>query len=58
MEAKLSPYPFANFAIVLAVAHDKFKSLSEEMIRSYGKNNHILYDIKYLLKPNESDGRL
>jgi len=45
-------------AIVLAVAHDKFKSLSEEMIRSYGKNNHILYDIKYLLKPNESDGRL
>jgi len=45
-------------AIVLAVAHDKFKSLSEEMIRSYGKNNHILYDIKYLLKPNESNGRL
>ena len=45
-------------AIVLAVAHDKFQSLSEEMIRSYGKNNHILYDIKYLLKPNESDGRL
>ena len=45
-------------AIVLAVAHDKFKSLSEEIIRSYGKNNHILYDIKYLLKPNESDGRL
>jgi len=44
-------------AIVLAVAHDKFKSLSEEIIRSYGKNNHILYDIKYLLKPNESDGR-
>jgi len=45
-------------AIVLAVAHDKFKSLSEKLIRSYGKNNHILYDIKYLLKPNESDGRL
>jgi len=45
-------------AIVLAVAHDKFQSLSEEMIRSYGKNKHILYDIKYLLKPNESDGRL
>jgi len=45
-------------AIILAVAHDKFKSLSEKLIRSYGKNNHILYDIKYLLKPNESDGRL
>ena len=45
-------------AIVLAVAHDKFKLLSEELIRSYGKSNHILYDIKYLLKQNESDGRL
>ena len=45
-------------AIVLAVAHDKFKLLSEELIRSYGKSNHILYDIKYLLKSNESDGRL
>ena len=45
-------------AIILAVAHDKFKLLSENLIRSYGKSNHILYDIKYLLKSNESDGRL
>ena len=45
-------------AIVLAVAHDEFKLLSKDLIRSYGKSNHILYDIKYLLKSNESDGRL
>jgi len=45
-------------AIVLAVAHDEFKLLSKDLIRSYGKTNHILYDIKYLLKSNESDGRL
>ena len=45
-------------AIVLAVAHDQFKLLSEDLIRSYGKSNHILYDIKYLLKSNETDGRL
>jgi len=44
--------------IILAVAHDEFKLLSENNIRSYGKSNHILYDIKYLLKLNESDGRL
>jgi len=44
--------------IILAVAHDEFKLLSENNIRSYGKSNHILYDIKYLLKSNESDGRL
>jgi len=45
-------------AIVLAVAHDELKSLSAGQIRSYGKENHILYDIKYLVKANESDGRL
>ena len=45
-------------AILLVVAHDEFKTLSEEHIRSYGKDNHVLYDVKYLLKINESDGRL
>ena len=45
-------------AIVLAVAHDEFKKLSESQIREYGKDKHVLYDIKYLLKANESDGRL
>jgi len=45
-------------AIVLAVAHEEFKKLSEDQIRAFGKSNHILYDIKYLLKANESDGRL
>jgi len=45
-------------AIVLAVAHDEFKALSEDQIRAFGKVNHVLYDIKYLLKANESDGRL
>ena len=45
-------------AIVIAVAHNEFKSLTESQIRAYGKDNHILYDIKYLLEKNESDGRL
>ena len=45
-------------AIIIAVAHDEFKLLTEKQIRSYGKNNHILYDIKYLLKASETDGRL
>jgi UDP-N-acetyl-D-glucosamine/UDP-N-acetyl-D-galactosamine dehydrogenase len=45
-------------AILLAVAHDEFKVLSVEQIRAYGKDSHVLYDIKYLLKVNESDGRL
>ena len=45
-------------AIIIAVAHDEFKLLSEKQIRALGKDNHVLYDIKYLLKTNESDGRL
>ena len=45
-------------AILLAVAHDEFKALTVEQIRAYGKDNHVLYDIKYLIKANESDGRL
>jgi UDP-N-acetyl-D-glucosamine/UDP-N-acetyl-D-galactosamine dehydrogenase len=45
-------------AILLAVAHDEFKTLTVEQIRAYGKDNHVLYDIKYLIKANESDGRL
>ena len=45
-------------AILLAVAHDEFKQLSLEQIKAFGKDNHVLYDIKYLLKANEVDGRL
>ena len=44
--------------IVLAVAHDKFSALSLEKIKSFGKQNHVLYDVKYLLKAHEVDGRI
>ena len=44
--------------IVLAVAHDEFNALSIEQIKSFGKENHVLYDIKYLLKAHEVDGRV
>ena len=45
-------------AIILAVAHDEFKRLSLDEIKSFGKDIHVLYDIKYLLDVNEVDGRL
>jgi UDP-N-acetyl-D-glucosamine/UDP-N-acetyl-D-galactosamine dehydrogenase len=45
-------------AILLAVAHDEFKELSLGQIKAFGKDNHVLYDIKYLLDANEVDGRL
>ena len=45
-------------SIVLAVAHDEFKQISLEKIQSFGKNIYVLYDVKYLFKKNETDGRL
>ena len=45
-------------AIVLAVAHDIICNYSVGQIKNFGKDNHVLYDIKYLLKSNEVDGRL
>ena len=45
-------------AIILAVAHDQFKELGADKLRSFGKEQHILYDIKYILNANQVDGRL
>lgn len=44
--------------IILAVAHQKFKEMGPESIRSLGKKGHILYDLKYILPTSESDIRL
>ncbi len=45
-------------AIVLAVSHKKFKEMDAVSIKAFGKPNHVLYDIKYLLNAEEVDGRL
>jgi UDP-N-acetyl-D-glucosamine/UDP-N-acetyl-D-galactosamine dehydrogenase len=44
--------------IILAVAHDEFQKLPVKRIKSFGKENYVLYDIKYLLREDEVDGRL
>jgi len=44
--------------IVLAVNHDQFKKLTLEELRSFGKENYVLYDIKYILRADQVDGRL
>tara|TARA_B100000780_G_scaffold67096_1_gene44295 strand:+ start:1587 stop:2864 length:1278 start_codon:yes stop_codon:yes gene_type:complete len=53
-----TPFTEKYDAIVLAVNHDQFKDLTLDQLKSYGKEDHVLYDIKYLLDPLESDGRL
>ena len=45
-------------AIVLAVAHDRFRDYSPNEIKDFGKENHVIYDIKYLLSADHVDGRL
>ncbi len=45
-------------AIIIAVAHDEFREIGVKQLRKLGQENHILYDIKYLLSADEVDGRL
>ncbi|EHU2136188.1 nucleotide sugar dehydrogenase family protein [Acinetobacter baumannii 25493_8] len=45
-------------AVILAVAHNEFKEMGIEAIRSLGKTSHVLYDLKYVLAQSESDIRL
>lgn len=44
--------------ILLAVAHEQFKTLGAEAIRAWGKQPHVLYDLKYLLPAHATDIRL
>ena len=45
-------------AIVLAVAHNEFREMGAETIRSFGKAEHVLYDLKYVLDKQSVDMRL
>lgn len=44
--------------IVLAVAHNEFREYGASRIREFGKIDHVLFDLKYLLDREESDIRL
>ena len=52
------PFPGKYDAIILAVAHNEFKALKVDKIKSFGKESHVIYDLKYLLPAEYSDGRL
>ncbi|WP_409523365.1 Vi polysaccharide biosynthesis UDP-N-acetylglucosamine C-6 dehydrogenase TviB [Nitrincola sp. MINF-07-Sa-05] len=44
--------------IIIAVAHDTFRQMGAEAIHAYGKDDHVVYDLKYVLDKAESDIRL
>jgi UDP-N-acetyl-D-galactosamine dehydrogenase len=43
--------------IVVAVAHRQFAELGSAAIRRFGKERHVLYDLKYVFPAHESDAR-
>lgn len=45
-------------AIVLAVAHEQFRQMGSEGLRLMGKENCLIYDLKYLLQSESADIRL
>jgi UDP-N-acetyl-D-galactosamine dehydrogenase len=53
-----SPEHGAYDAVVVAVAHHQFRALGVDGIRAFGKQDHVLYDLKYVLSAGESDIRL
>ncbi len=50
--------PASYDAIILAVAHDQFRAMGAAKIRAFGKADHVLYDLKYILSPEDADVRL
>jgi len=52
------PQTGAYDAIVLAVAHEQFCELGVEQIRAFGRDSHILFDVKSVLPKHQVDDRL
>jgi len=45
-------------AIIIAVSHKQFKEMGADGLHALGKDNHVIYDIKYIFNADEVDGRL
>ena len=57
---ELVEYPVKNYyeGIILAVSHKIFKDMGVKEIRSFGKVEHVLYDLKNTFEIKDSDLRL
>ncbi len=52
------PEEGAYDVIIVSVAHSSFKEMGEKGIRRFGHDAAIVYDVKYVLPADASDGRL
>ncbi|KIC15850.1 Vi polysaccharide biosynthesis UDP-N-acetylglucosamine C-6 dehydrogenase TviB [Leisingera sp. ANG-Vp] len=48
----------AYAGVVLAVAHSEFREMGSQAIRALGSEGALVYDLKYVLAPEEADLRL
>jgi len=53
---KLKPDTYDS--VILATRHHQFEDMGASFIRSLCRPTHIIYDLKYTLKADESDLRL
>ena len=42
-------------SIILAVGHNEFKDLGINKIKSFARDNCVIYDLKYIFKEDEVD---
>lgn len=53
-----SPQQGGYDAVILAVAHDEFKTMGADTIRGFGKAESVIYDLKHILTNGAADLRL
>ncbi|MBS0613668.1 MAG: Vi polysaccharide biosynthesis UDP-N-acetylglucosamine C-6 dehydrogenase TviB [Proteobacteria bacterium] len=53
-----TPKPATYDAVVLTVAHDDIRNMGIRKIRGLAKKVHVVYDVKYMFGPEQTDGRL
>ncbi len=58
VELVKQPQPDHYDAIIIAVAHSQFKEYGLDTLRGWGRETHVLYDLKYLFDQSETDLRL
>jgi UDP-N-acetyl-D-galactosamine dehydrogenase len=58
LELVAEPEDASYDAVLLAVAHEAYRSWSADRIRSYGRPAHVIYDLKCVLERDSVDLRL
>ena len=52
------PHRKSYDTVVVTVAHSKFKEMGINIIREFAKQNHVIFDVKYLFPKSENLSRL